>query len=53
MALEELNFGGCKFMKKISEGLWGLTSLKKFYMWDCESLEEFPSGVCKLVTLEE
>ena len=40
-------------MKKIPEGLGGLTSSKKLYMWDCEAFEEFPFGVCTLVALKE
>ena len=32
MALKEFYFGGCKFLKKIMEGLGGLTSLKKLYI---------------------
>jgi hypothetical protein len=27
--------------------------LKRLYMWDCEGLEEFPSGLCALKALEE
>jgi hypothetical protein len=40
-------------MKKILKGLWDLKSLKKFYMWDCEVLEEVASGMCTFVALEE
>ena len=41
VALKELHFGGCKSLKKITEGLGGLTCLKKLYMKICEALEEF------------
>ena len=51
--MEELDFSGCKSLEKLPEGLRGLTGLKNLYMWDCDSLEEFPSGVCTLVALEE
>ena len=48
-----LSFDGCKSLRRIPEGLGGLTCLKKLYMCDCEALEEFPSGVCTLKALEE
>ena len=53
VALEELNFPRCKSLKNIPEGLGGLTCLKKLYMSECEALEEFQSGVCTLIELEE
>jgi hypothetical protein len=49
-ALEKLSFYGCKFLKKIPEGL---SCLKKIYVWGCEALDEFPSGICTLKALEE
>jgi hypothetical protein len=52
-ALDELSFHGCKSLKKIPEGLGGLSYLKKVYLWGCEALEEFPSGICTFKALEE
>ena len=53
LPLEELNIHHCKSLRKIPEGLAGLTCLKKLCMWNCEALEEFPSAVCTLKALEE
>ena len=39
VALEEINFGGCKSLKKFLEGLRGLGHLTKLYMYKCEALE--------------
>ena len=41
VALMEFHFGGCKSLEKITEGLGGLTCLKKLYMKNCEALDEF------------
>jgi Leucine-rich repeat (LRR) protein len=51
--LEELDLSLCWSLKEIPEGFGGLTSLKKFDMWECEALEAFPLGVSKLSGLEE
>jgi Leucine-rich repeat (LRR) protein len=51
--LEELCFDNCKTLKHIREGLGDLTCLKKLWMNDYDSLEEFPLGVTTLKALEE
>ena len=53
VALEELNFGGCKSLMKFPEGLRGLADLTKLYMYKNEALEDVQSGVCTLMALEE
>nr|PNR47059.1 hypothetical protein PHYPA_014179 [Physcomitrium patens] len=42
-----------KKLKKLPKGFRSLTCLKKLYMWECEALEEFPSRLPNLITLEE
>ena len=51
VALKELNFGGCRSLKRIPNGLGGLMCFKD--MWECDALEEFPSRLYMLVALEE
>jgi hypothetical protein len=53
VVLEELNFGGCKSLKRIQEGCGGLRSLKELHMQECDALEGIPYGMDTLVALEE
>ena len=48
--MHELVYNGCKSLRRIPEG-WG--GFKILDMGECEALEEFLSGVCMLVALEE
>ena len=52
-AMEELTFNGCKSLKKIPEGLGGLTCFKELYMLECEGLSEFAARVSTLMALKE
>ena len=42
-----------RLLKKIPEGLGGLTCWKKHGMWKCEALEELSSVVCTLEVFVE
>ena len=53
VALEELNFVGCRPLKTIPESLENLTKLKILCMFEFEALEEFHVGVSNLLALEE
>jgi len=53
IALEELSFTKCEALKHIPKEFATLTCLKKLYMWECEALKVFPSGLTNLIALEE
>ena len=53
MAIKEMAFNRCKFLKYIPEGLEGLACLKKRHMSKCGCLLEFAAKVSMLVAIEE
>ena len=49
----ELDFGGCRAFKTITENFENLTKVKMLCMFELEALEEFPVGVSYFVAMKK